>query len=931
MIMDSERQNPYMGVNSYREEDGAFFFGREREVRHLTSLILGHRVVVFYAQSGAGKTSLLQAKLTPGLRDEWGMTVLARARVGGVLPPNLTLGKDANVYVFNTLYSLAGEGARPQELADMGLRQGLAPYLASPNDGHDPRPSLLILDQFEELFSVYPELYAHRDRFFWHLQDCLEGYPHLRLLLSMREDFIAHLDYHAIQMPDRLRTRFRMQRLDEDQALDAIMRPAKEAGCPFQENAAKTLRDNLRRIQAGTARRELQPGGELLGPYVEPLHLSVVCQRLWERLPPGDSIEEEQVQQFGDVDQTLIDLYEEGLDQALQAVKDTGCDERRLREWFEDKLITPALTRGTVFKGEVDTEGIPNEAVEALADARILRCVPRGRDEWYELVHDRLVEPIRQANLAVLDAYRKRRRLDDLGWGVIFANDADPAIHHALRELLDHRQAQARERYQAFTAGKGYRPGETVREFVERQGHRGIELPYYLLIVGDPERIPYEFQYGLAVQHAVGRIHFDSLPEYASYARSVVTAESEAVALAPEAVVFGVQHPQDDLTQEGVEMLCQPMARHLREAAASAWQVKSVFDEGATKFRLGQLLGGSETPALLFTFGRAVNWPKGDGRQVTEQGSPVCADWPGPRMWQWRGDGLPPEFYYAAGDVADEAGLLGLITFLLVPHSAGTPLHDDFAFVRNKPAFKSQRPAPGEQSFVAPLPRRLLGHPKGGALAVIGHVSDTWDTSFKNPDGTPANTHFIELMSCLMDRHTVGSAMEAFRQRYALLASRLGDRVIELLFGEEAEGDDNWREDPDLLQQRLMVTDIRNYVIVGDPAVYLPLAANLEAVRRPAIEPVDLEALLAAGPLPPEEEVLVEEPEAAPLVGLEWTGLDEAAPYLLCNGVRADTGQYLLPRIAVEGLAAAIRNLEGAARQADSTLGELSRSGREEF
>ncbi len=57
--MDSERRNPYIGTRPFEEADSDYFFGREQESRQLTSLIVAHRVVLFYAQSGAGKTSLL--------------------------------------------------------------------------------------------------------------------------------------------------------------------------------------------------------------------------------------------------------------------------------------------------------------------------------------------------------------------------------------------------------------------------------------------------------------------------------------------------------------------------------------------------------------------------------------------------------------------------------------------------------------------------------------------------------------------------------------------------------------------------------------------------------------------------------------------------------------------------------------------------------
>ena len=387
--------NPYVGPRSFDEEHIRFFFGRDEERRQLTSLVIAHRVVLFYAQSGAGKTSLLRASVIPELERRKKVIVLPITRVGGDLPPGVAGDQVANIYVFNALLNLAGAGAEPEKLAGLSLQEGLAPYLEPEPGEQRARPRLMILDQFEELFTGHPERAAERAGFFRQLAECLKAYPQLSLLLTMREDYIARLDFYAAQMPDRLRTRFRMERLPVAGALEAVQRPAECAGRPFEPGVGEGLVDNLRRIQVGAAREGIEEQ-TALGEYVEPVHLQIVCWQLWENLPPGGgTIQAEDVQVFGDVDQALSEFYEGTLQKVTQR---TGIGARQVRAWFDGELITPAETRGLVYRDQVQTGGLPNEAVDILNEAYIIRAVIRGGDTWYELAHDRLVEPILASN-----------------------------------------------------------------------------------------------------------------------------------------------------------------------------------------------------------------------------------------------------------------------------------------------------------------------------------------------------------------------------------------------------------------------------------------------------------------------------------------------------------------------------------------------------
>jgi hypothetical protein len=100
------------------------------------------------------------------------------------------------------------------------------------------------------------------------------------------------------------------------------------------------------------------------------------------------------------VQEVLRGFYERAIETAK---RQTGVSESRLRRWFKDKLITAAGTRGTVFQGKEQTEGIANSAVDVLEAQHIIRAERRAGARWYELTHDRLIEPIRKSNVEAQD------------------------------------------------------------------------------------------------------------------------------------------------------------------------------------------------------------------------------------------------------------------------------------------------------------------------------------------------------------------------------------------------------------------------------------------------------------------------------------------------------------------------------------------------
>jgi WD40 repeat protein len=377
--------NPYVGPRPF--ERGERLYGRDREVAQLRDLLIAERIVLLYSPSGAGKTSLIKASLIPEL-EEAGFRVLPEIRVAAELPPGAV--QPFNRYLMSTLLCLE-KGIEPEcqpdldELAGMGLDDYLAQRYGD-SDG-----DVLIFDQFEELLVADLADQDRKSAFITGLGAALRNRRRWALF-AMREDLVAGLDPYLQLLPTRLRTTLRLDLLGEAPARMAVQGPARDAGVDFSDAAAARLVDSLRRVRVQRSGQAV----ESLGPYVEPVQLQVVCERLWER-PRADAarITEDDVEEAVDVDSALACYYADKVEAVTEA---TGADERVIRMWFERALITEQGFRAQALAGPLHGETGDEEILHLLEDAHLIRADLRAGVRWFELAHDRLVAPVRTSN-----------------------------------------------------------------------------------------------------------------------------------------------------------------------------------------------------------------------------------------------------------------------------------------------------------------------------------------------------------------------------------------------------------------------------------------------------------------------------------------------------------------------------------------------------
>jgi WD40 repeat protein len=445
--------SPYLGLTSYVQENAALFFGRDAEQAVLVSNLRASRLTLLYAQSGAGKSSVLRAGVAAKLAELAQRNIEQRGRARYIpvvfsswrdeptdelieavqqtitaFQPQAVRAQSTKVLpnvTFDVPRSVSNETPpQRQPTAPPGPAQTrLSEAIASATSATGAT-LLVMLDQFEEYF-LYRSRETRDGRFADELAACInQAELRANFLISIREDAYSGLgDLFQGRIRNVYSNYLHLEHLTREAACEAIEKPIASFNKlhPTEEpvqiepglvdaTLGQLGSDQLAPDQGGIGRLTSGNGADRSGSEIAAPYLQLVMMRLWEtevtrgsrtlRLATFEELGGAQKIVRTHVDHALSDLPEEDREAAVDIFH---------------HLVTPSGTKIALAASDLaEYTGRPAGKASALlerltrGDTRLLRPVPPppGQEGGtrYEISHDLLASPI-------LDWSRRQRAL----------------------------------------------------------------------------------------------------------------------------------------------------------------------------------------------------------------------------------------------------------------------------------------------------------------------------------------------------------------------------------------------------------------------------------------------------------------------------------------------------------------------------------------
>mgnify|MGYP000383290935 CR=1 FL=1 len=443
---DTETGSPYKGLLEYRLSDAEIFFGRDSALRELLKCLASGPLTVLQSESGAGKTSLLQAGLS------------ARLIALGHLPVYLRPYNADPALVLKRAF-LSDPGVAPL-LATAPLRD----FLRQVGEVLGPAATLyILLDQFEEFFTQ--RAVVEQAEFVRELAECLDDASlNVRWLLALRTEYFGHLAGFRPRLRNPFENNFRLARLSRDEARMVITAPAARRGVTFEPGLVETLLDDLGRHE------------------IAPPQMQLVCATLYDELDEGETVIGRALyERLGGAAGILRGHLERVLSRELP--REQRAAARRLLESLISSEQRRVLRTHAELAAELSARGVTAQTLDVilnqLIDNRLVRVQDGDDGPVYELAHDYLLgeinlDPDVQARKAAqelleqeLRAYRRFQTLISAErLAAIEPYRADLTLTPEAEQLLALSQAEAR-REQVEEAERRRKELEDARRLAE--------------------------------------------------------------------------------------------------------------------------------------------------------------------------------------------------------------------------------------------------------------------------------------------------------------------------------------------------------------------------------------------------------------------------------------------------------------------------------
>jgi tetratricopeptide (TPR) repeat protein len=446
-MSSSAKEYYYPGSRPFEDTDidRKLFFGREQEKEDLLQKVLARKLVVLFAKSGLGKTSLINAGISEGLRQKRYVPIKVRFN-------------DETTHPLKRVYdSIQDSMAQTGQDWEGGEKESLWQYFKTAafwSEEDALMTPVLILDQFEEFFTFHkPDA---RKEFIQQLADLEKGTvpthlqeemrkgesftygdnpPQVKILVSIREDCLGLLDELSAEIPDILLNRYRLAALTRDQARDAITKPPQvdderigTQAFTYAEDALDAMLDYLSKHK--------ERKGEVIKDEVESFQLQLLCRYIESNIKkkkngPLFVVKKEDLGGEQGMYKVLQNFYENQV-----SGLNTSTKINNVRRLCENGLISVSNRRLSLEEEEIERQfEVSASLLTKLVDNRLLRAEKRVGSVYYELSHDSLITPIRLSQKASPQENKINKRYKEAREAVSNGN-VDIAIG-IYKEILD--------------------------------------------------------------------------------------------------------------------------------------------------------------------------------------------------------------------------------------------------------------------------------------------------------------------------------------------------------------------------------------------------------------------------------------------------------------------------------------------------------------